>query len=118
MADGPPRSVTCMPRHRSHSGLIVHMEELETLGVVPVAEVRCIADVVLAGGIEHRVIAQVLQANLDGADHPEPSVEKTFLRFAAAASREDAIKLADGGDFEGRGEGPVRKWCGFSTPSG
>lgn len=81
-------------------GLLVHVEEVETLGVVPVAEVRCIADVIMPNGIEHRVITQVLQANLDGADHPEPLVEKTFLRFAAAASRDEAIKLADGGDTE------------------
>ena len=82
-------------------GLLVHVEEVETLGVVPVAEVRCIADVIMPNGIEHRVITQVLQANLDGADHPEPLVEKTFLRFAAAASRDEAIKLADEGDGEG-----------------
>jgi hypothetical protein len=74
---------------------------VETLGVVPVAEVRCIADVIMPNGIEHRVITQVLQANLDGADHPEPLVEKTFLRFAAATSRDEAIKLADEGDGEG-----------------
>ena len=82
-------------------GLIVHIEEVESLGVVPVAEVRCTSDVILPGGIEHRVITQVIQANLDGADHPEPVVEKTFLRFAAAESREQAIKLADAGDVEG-----------------
>jgi Ca-activated chloride channel family protein len=82
-------------------GLVVHVEEVETLGVVPVAEVRCMADVIMPNGIEHRVITQVLQANLDGADHPEPLVEKTFLRFAAATSRDEAIKLADEGDGEG-----------------
>lgn len=82
-------------------GLLVHVEEVETLGVVPVAEVRCIADVIVPGGIEHRVITQVLQANLDGTDHPEPIVEKTFLRFAAAESRDQAIKLADQGDADG-----------------
>jgi len=82
-------------------GLIIHVDELETLGVVPVAEVRCIADVVLADGIEHRTIIQEVQANLDGADHPEPVVEKTFLRFAAATSRDEAIKLADAGDTNG-----------------
>ena len=82
-------------------GLIIHVDELETLGVTPVAEVRCIADVVLADGIEHRTIIQEVQANLDGADHPEPVVEKTFLRFAAATSRDEAIKLADAGDTDG-----------------
>ena len=44
---------------------------------------------------------QVLQANLDGADHPEPLVEKTFLRFAAAKAREEAVRQADLGDFDG-----------------
>jgi Ca-activated chloride channel family protein len=82
-------------------GLIVHIEEVESLGVVPVAEVRCISDVILPGGIEHRIITQVVQANLDGADHPEPLVEKSFLRFAAASSRDEAIKLADSGDLDG-----------------
>jgi Ca-activated chloride channel homolog len=85
-------------------GLLVHMEEVETLGVVDVAEVRCIADLVLQGGIEHRVVTQVLQANLDGADHPEPTVEKTFLRFMAASSRDEAIRLADQGDLNGAAE--------------
>ena len=101
MAAGQYRSGDLYATSPLSLGLLVHVEEVETLGVVPVAEVRCIADVILPGGIEHRVITQVLQANLDGADHPEPLVEKTFLRFAAAESRDQAIKLADGGDVEG-----------------
>lgn len=82
-------------------GLIVHIEDVETLGVAPVAEVRCSADVILPGGIEHRIVTQVLQANLDGADHPDPIVEKTFLRFAVADGREKATTLADAGDTDG-----------------
>jgi Ca-activated chloride channel family protein len=82
-------------------GLIIHVDDVDTLGVVPVAEVRCIADVVLAIGIEHRVITQQVHANLDGADHPEPVVERSFLRFATATAREEAIRLADQGDLDG-----------------
>ena len=62
---------------------------------------RCISDVILPGGVEHRIITRVVKANLDGADHPEPVVEKSFLRFAAASSRDEAIKLADAGDLDG-----------------
>ncbi len=82
-------------------GLIIHIEDVATLGVLPVARIRCIADVILSGGIEHRVVTQEVQANLDGADHPEPTVEKTFLRFVAATSRDQAISLADAGDLDG-----------------
>ena len=59
------------------------------------------AQQLLADGIEHRTIIQEVQANLEGADHPEPVVEKTFLRFAAATGRDEAIKLADAGDTAG-----------------
>lgn len=82
-------------------GLIIHVDDVGSLGVVPVAEVRCIADVVLKDGIEHRTITQQVIANLDGVDHPEPVVERSFLRFAAAAAREEAIRLADQGDMDG-----------------
>jgi len=40
-----------------------------------------------------------VMANLDGADHVEPVVEQTFLRFHAAKAREEAIRLADEGDL-------------------
>lgn len=82
-------------------GLIFHVDDVGSLGVVTIAEVRCIADVVLKDGIEHRIITKQVIANLDGVDHPEPTVERSFLRFAAAAAREEAIRLADQGDMDG-----------------
>jgi hypothetical protein len=40
-------------------------------------------------------------ANLDGEDRVEPTVEQTFLRFQAARAREEAVRRADEGDFDG-----------------
>jgi hypothetical protein len=42
-----------------------------------------------------------LVANLDGEDRLEPTVEQTFIRFQVAKAREDAVRLADGGEFDG-----------------
>ncbi|MDQ3427144.1 MAG: hypothetical protein M3477_04870 [Gemmatimonadota bacterium] len=42
-----------------------------------------------------------LVANLDGEDRIEPTVEQTFLLFRSAKAREEAIRLADVGHFEG-----------------
>ena len=63
-------------------------------------EVRVEADVVTDTGIEHRTTVMPVLANLDGEDHVEPEVEHTFLRFQAAKAREDAVRLADGGEFD------------------
>ncbi|HEU4699219.1 MAG TPA: VWA domain-containing protein, partial [Gemmatimonadales bacterium] len=82
-------------------GLLFHVEEVRELGQVEVARVRIEADVVTAAGIEHRTIVMPVVANLDGADHPEPVVEQTFLRFEAARAREEAVRRADHGDFDG-----------------
>jgi hypothetical protein len=40
-------------------------------------------------------------ANLDGEDHVEATVEQTFIRFQVAKAREEAVRLADRGDFDG-----------------
>jgi hypothetical protein len=45
-----------------------------------------------------------VMANLDGSDHVEPVVERVFLRYAAARAREEAVRLADAGDFDGAAE--------------
>jgi Ca-activated chloride channel homolog len=81
-------------------GLLFHVEDLPELGQTQVAEVRLVADVVLADGIEHRVTTLPVVANLDGTDHVEPTVERTLIRFEVARAREVAIEHADRGDLE------------------
>ncbi|HEX5817463.1 MAG TPA: VWA domain-containing protein, partial [Gemmatimonadales bacterium] len=82
-------------------GLIFHVEDVAALGEVQVAQVRTEADVIRPDGIEHLVTVLPVMANLDGTDHPEATVERTFLRFEAAKVREEAVRRADGGDFDG-----------------
>ena len=82
-------------------GLIFHVDDVARLGPVQIGEVRIEADVVLEQGIEHRTIVMPVMANLDAADHVEPVVERTLLRFEAAKAREAAIQQADLGDFDG-----------------
>lgn len=82
-------------------GLIFHVDDAQALGKVQVAEVRVEADVVQPGGIEHRTTVMPVWANLDGADHIEPRVEATLLRFEAAKAREEAVRRADQGDYAG-----------------
>ncbi len=85
-------------------GLIFHVEDVAALGPATLGEVAIRADVVMADGVEHRTITMPVTANLDGADHPEPVVERVFLRYAAARAREEAVRLADVGDFDGAAE--------------
>lgn len=82
-------------------GLVFHVEDVAELGKVEVAQVKVEADVVTAGGIAHRTVIMPVVANLDGTDHVEPTVEETFLRFQNARAREEAIRLADRGDYSG-----------------
>lgn len=82
-------------------GLIFHVEDVAALGETQVGEVRLSADVVSAAGIEHRVITMPVVANLDGADHAEPTVERTFVRFETARARREAVERADRGDVTG-----------------
>jgi Ca-activated chloride channel family protein len=81
--------------------LMFHVEDLRDLGKVQLGEVRVEADVVSEVGIEHRTIVMPVFANLDGEDHVEPTVEQTFLLFQAARAREEAVRQADHGEFEG-----------------
>ena len=81
-------------------GLVFHVENVAELGKVEVAQVKIEADVVTAEGIAHRTIVMPVMANLDGADHIEPVVEETLLRFRNAAARQEAVRLADEGNFE------------------
>jgi Ca-activated chloride channel family protein len=82
-------------------GVVFHVEDVAALGPVEVARVRTEADVVKADGIEHVVTTLPVLANLDGTDHAEATVERTFLRFQAAKAREEAVRRADAGDFDG-----------------
>jgi len=83
-------------------GLIFHVvDDVAALGAVELGQVVVRADVVGAEGVEHRKITMPVRANLDGADHVEPVVERTFLRYGAARAREEAVRLADAGDLDG-----------------
>lgn len=82
-------------------GLVLHVEDVREIGKVQLAEVRVEADVVTETGIEHRTTVIPVLANLDGEDHVEPAVEETFIRFQVAKAREEAVRLADRGDFDG-----------------
>jgi Ca-activated chloride channel family protein len=81
-------------------GLRFHVDSVAELLETQVAEVVVEADVVTEQGIVHRIITMPVMANLDGADHVEPVVEDTMLEFQAARAREEAIRLADDGNFE------------------
>jgi Ca-activated chloride channel homolog len=82
-------------------GLLFHVEDVRDLGKVALGEVRIEADVVVEEGIEHRTMIMPVMANLDGEERVEPVVEQTFLRFQAARAREEAVRRADEGDFDG-----------------
>ncbi len=82
-------------------GLIFHVEDVRDLGKVQLGEVVVEADVVTEAGIEHRVTRMQVVANLDGEDRLEPTVEQTFIRFQVAKAREEAIRQADRGEFDG-----------------
>jgi Ca-activated chloride channel family protein len=81
-------------------GIRFHVNDVAQLGKVEVARVRIEADVMTDEGITHRTTIMPVMANLDGSDHVEPVVEETFLRFEAARAREEAITLADQGDYD------------------
>jgi Mg-chelatase subunit ChlD len=81
-------------------GIILHVADVGTLGETRLAEVHVTADVMVADGVEHRVITLPVVANISGSNAIEPVVEVTLLRYAAAAAREDAIRNADAGQFD------------------
>jgi Ca-activated chloride channel family protein len=82
-------------------GMLFHVEDVRDLGKVQLGEIRIEADVLSETGIEHRTIVMPAMANLDGEERIEPVVEQTFLRFQSAKAREEAIRRADEGNFEG-----------------
>jgi Ca-activated chloride channel family protein len=82
-------------------GLVFHVEDVQNLGKVQLGEVVVEADVVSEEGIEHRITRMPVLANLDGEERIEPTVEQTFLQFRVAQAREDAVRHADRGDFDG-----------------
>jgi Ca-activated chloride channel family protein len=79
--------------------LVFHVENVPEFGKVQLGEIRIEADLVTEEGIEHRVTAMPVFANLDGEDRVEPTVDQTFLRFQVARAREEAVRRADEGDF-------------------
>ena len=81
-------------------GLIFHVENVTDLGNVPLGQVHVSADHLVPQGVEHRETTMPVVANLDGADHLEPEVETTLVRFEAARARQEAVDHADRGDFE------------------
>ena len=85
-------------------GVILHVEDVGTLGETRLAEVKVTADVLTPQGIEHRVITMPVVANISGNDQLEPVVESTLLRYAAAKTREEAMRVADRGDLPGAAE--------------
>jgi Ca-activated chloride channel family protein len=82
-------------------GIVFHVEDVGTLGTARLAAVRVTADVIHADGIGHEKVTMPVVANIDGADHVEPVVERTLVRFEAAKAREEAVRLADAGDLAG-----------------
>ncbi len=81
--------------------VVFHVEDVREVGKVQLGEIRIEADVVSEAGIEHRTTVMPVLANLDGEDRVEPTVEQTFLRFQAARAREEAVRRADHGQFDG-----------------
>jgi Ca-activated chloride channel homolog len=81
-------------------GLLLHVEELADLGKTELAQVRVTSDAITEAGVEHQTVTLPVVANLDGTDHVEPTVEKTFVRFQAAQAREQAVEQADRRDFD------------------
>lgn len=96
-------------------GLSLFVNDLEMLGTVEIAQVRVTADVLTDAGIEHRVITVPVIANLDGADHVEPTVERTLVRFKAAKVRQEAVDRADHGDLDGAADA-LRQACESLRP--
>jgi hypothetical protein len=82
-------------------GIVFHVDDVQNLGKVSLGEVRIEADVLSEAGVEHRTITMPVVANLDGEDRTEPGIEQTFLQFQSARAREEAIRQADSGNFEG-----------------
>ena len=66
-------------------GLLLHVEDVATLGPAHLVDLVIRSDAVTERGIEQRTETVPVEANLDGRDHPEPAVERTFLHFEARA---------------------------------
>jgi len=82
-------------------GLLLYVEDVQALGPAHLVDLVIRSDAVTEQGIEQRTETVPVEANLDGRDHPEPAVEKTFLHFAVARARGAAVRQADQGDLAG-----------------
>ena len=81
-------------------GLVFHVEEVRSLGEARLGDVIVRGDFLVPGGIEHRTTKLAVMANLDGADHLQPEVERTLVRFQVAQTRDQAVRAADRGQFD------------------
>jgi Ca-activated chloride channel family protein len=67
-----------------------------------VAEVRLESDVLTAeGGVHHVVVTFPIAANLDEAQHVEPTIETQVLLAQAAKARKEAAERQERGDIRG-----------------
>ncbi|UCD24960.1 MAG: VWA domain-containing protein [Gemmatimonadota bacterium] len=82
-------------------GIIFHVENLTDFGQAKLGDVVVKGDHLVEDGVEHRITKMPVIANLDTHDHVEPEVEARLVRFEAAKAREEAVRQADEGDFEG-----------------
>jgi len=82
-------------------GLLLHVEDVATLGPAHLVDLVIRSDAVTERGIELRTETVPVEANLDGQNHLEPTVEKIFLHFEVARAREAAVRRADEGDLDG-----------------
>jgi len=80
-------------------GVVFHVENAESLGSVEIGSVTVEADLVREDGVEHITALVPVMATLDGQDRVEPTVERAFLKFAAADAREAAVRHADAGQY-------------------
>jgi len=82
-------------------GIRLHVEDVALLGPAHLVDLVIRSDAVTEHGIEQRTVTLAVEANLDGRDHAEPVVEKTFLGYEAAKARGEAVRKADEGDLDG-----------------
>lgn len=78
-------------------GVLLHVEEVERLGPAHLADLIIRYDRVSDQGIEQATLTFPITVHLDGKDHLEPLVERTFLRFEVARARAEAVGHADRG---------------------
>ena len=83
----------------------LHVPALLEVGVAPIADVVlryvAVGDDVVAHEVTIPVAVNLVSADEAAAAHPDLEVVEEMLILKAARAREDAIRLADSGDFDG-----------------